>query len=129
MSASPRGRSPSAGRPPGGTRAARRAERRVRALIAALRPYAPERIYLFGSWARGEGDELSDLDVVVIKQTRQPFFDRLRDVARLLPPGIGGADLFVYTPQEFAAMRREGNAFAEMIEEEGRLIYGEPSKS
>ena len=35
-------------------------------LIQALRSYEPEKIYLFGSWARGEEDELSDLDIVLI---------------------------------------------------------------
>ena len=96
---------------------------RIDWLIEALRVYQPERVYLFGSWGRGEEDELSDLDIVVIKRTTSPFFDRLREVARLLPAGTGAADVLVYTPEEFAAMRGEGNAFAEMIAEEARLIY------
>jgi hypothetical protein len=50
-------------------------------------------------------------------------------VARLLPPELGGVDLFVYTPEEFASMRLEGNAFAALIAEEGRLIYGRPPES
>lgn len=97
--------------------------------MEALRPYDPERVYLFGSWARGEEDELSDLDVVVIKGTALPFFDRLREVARLLPAGTGGVDILVYTPEEFQAMESQGNAFAEMIAEEGRLIYGREAES
>ena len=96
---------------------------RIRRLLDALRRYRPERVYLFGSWARGEEDDLSDLDVVVIKRTSSPFFDRLREVLELLPPGTGGIDVLVYTPEEFEAMQREGNAFAEMIVEEGKLIY------
>jgi len=96
---------------------------RIRQLLDALRRYRPERVYLFGSWARGEEDDLSDLDVVVIKRTSSPFFDRLREVLELLPPGTGGIDVLVYTPEEFEAMQREGNAFAEMIVEEGKLIY------
>ena len=96
---------------------------RILRLIEALRPYEPERVYVFGSWARGEQDDLSDMDVVVIKRTSLPFFDRLREVGKLLPEGIGGVDLLVYTPEEFAAMRRQGNAFAEMIAEEGQLVY------
>jgi hypothetical protein len=36
----------------------------------------------------------------------------------------GGVDILVYAPEEFAAMREQGNAFAEMVVEEGRLIYG-----
>ena len=92
--------------------------------MEALRGYEPECVYLVGSAARGEADELSDLDVIVIKRTNASFLDRLRDVALLLPHGVGAVDVLVYTPDEFAAMRRDGNAFAETIVEEGRLLYG-----
>ncbi|HEV8717558.1 MAG TPA: nucleotidyltransferase domain-containing protein [Candidatus Binatia bacterium] len=95
----------------------------VRQLLEALRSYQPQRVYLFGSYARGEADELSDLDVVVIKHTVQPFLERLRELSKLLPASIGGVDVFVYTPEEFATMLADGNAFAEMVAEEGRLIY------
>jgi predicted nucleotidyltransferase len=101
----------------------RKGEARIRQVVGDLRAYQPERVYLFGSWARGEADDLSDLDIVVIKRTAAPFFERLMDVGRLLRAGTGGVDVLVYTPDEFAAMQREGNAFAEMIVEEGRLIY------
>ncbi len=40
---------------------------------------------------------------------------------------MGAIDILVYTPAEFEAMQQEGNAFAEMVVEEGRLIYGEPA--
>jgi predicted nucleotidyltransferase len=98
-------------------------KKRVRQLLNSLLPYQPERMYLFGSWARGEEDELSDLDLLIIKETESPFFDRLREVSKFLPGNMGGVDVLVYTPKEFAEMRREGNAFAEMILEEGSLIY------
>ncbi len=98
-------------------------KKRVRQLLNSLLPYQPERMYLFGFWARGEEDELSDLDVVIIRKTESSFFDRLREVAKLLPGNLGGVDILVYTPKEFAAMQKDGNAFAEMILEEGSLIY------
>jgi len=41
---------------------------------------------------------------------------------------IGGVDILVYTPKEFARMQREGNAFVEMILEEGSLIYDRQAK-
>ena len=97
---------------------------RIDKLLEVLRPYEPERVYLFGSAAREEADELSDLDLVVIKRTSLPFFERLREVAKLLPAGTGGVDVLVYTPEEFLRMQQEGNAFAELIAEEARLIYG-----
>jgi predicted nucleotidyltransferase len=107
------------------TRTAARARRRQRLerVLDALRAYEPERVYLFGSWASDEQDERSDLDLVIIKDTAAPFFDRLREVSRLFPHDVGPVDALVYTPREFEAMRREGNAFAELIAEEGRLVY------
>lgn len=98
-------------------------EARIREVVDALRAYEPEGVYLLGSWARGEADDLSDLDIVVIKRMTAPFFDRLMEVGRLFPAGTGSVDVLVYTPEEFAAMRRDRNAFAGMIVEEGRLIY------
>lgn len=98
-------------------------QRRILQLLAALGPYQAERIYLFGSFARGEEDELSDLDVVIFKRTTQPFLERLREVSKFLPADLGTVDVLVYTPEEFATMLANGNAFAEMIAEEGRLVY------
>lgn len=82
-----------------------------------------QKVYLFGSHARGEGDEDSDVDVVVIQETALPFFDRLRAVAACLDPEWP-VDLLVYTPAEFEHMRQAGNAFAELICEEGVVLYG-----
>jgi predicted nucleotidyltransferase len=104
-------------------------QKKVRQLVEYILPYEPERLYLFGSWARGEEDELSDVDMVVIKKTDTPFLERLREVAHLLPRDVGGVDILVYTPDEFISMEREGNAFVEMILEEGHLIYENEAKS
>ena len=103
--------------------------KKIRVLKEVLLRYRPERIYLFGSWARGEEDDLSDLDVVVIKRTNKPFFTRLRETARLIPPELEGVDILVYTPAEYAEMKREGNALAELITEEGIVIYDRQTES
>lgn len=100
----------------------------IRRIVDALRPYEPERIYVFGSWARGEADELSDLDVVVIKRTDSPFLDRIWEVLQLIPARLGSVDILVFTPEEFAKMQAEGNAFIEMIVEEGQLVYDRQAK-
>lgn len=100
-----------------------RKKAKLKRLIKALAVYEPERIYLFGSWAKGEEDELSDFDIVIIKETQLPFFARLKEVGKLLSVEMGGIDILVYTPEEFDQMCRQGNAFAEMILEEGQIIY------
>jgi len=70
--------------------------------------YGPvEKILLFGSAARGEQDEYSDLDLIVIKRTSDRFVKRLLDVPMLPVP----ADVFVYNPEEFAQMQEQENPF------------------
>jgi hypothetical protein len=102
---------------------------RIRRVLNGLREYQPIRVYLFGSWARGEADELSDIDLVVIKDTSLPFFDRARKAMATIPPGSGAIDLLVYTPEEFSAMCCQGNVFAHMVEQEGEIIYARESKT
>jgi len=36
---------------------------------------------------------------------------------------LGSVDILVYTPEEYLQMQKDGNAFAEMLTEESRLIY------
>ena len=55
--------------------------------------------------------------------------ERLRKVSSLLPRQMGAVDILIYTPEEFATMQREGNAFAEMIAEEGSLVYDRETES
>jgi predicted nucleotidyltransferase len=82
-----------------------------------------DRIYLFGSHARGEADEDSDVDLVVIQSTELPFFERMRRAAACVDPDWP-VDILVYTPVEFDSMRRQGNAFAELIADEGVVLHG-----
>ncbi len=51
-------------------------EKLIAQIRKALLPYQTERIYIFGSLARGEADELSDVDLVIIKQTDKSLWDR-----------------------------------------------------
>jgi len=77
-------------------------------IVAVLKPYDPERIILFGSRPRGEADEHSDYDLMVIKRTDRPFLDRLRDMVPYLRQLTRPADILVYTPEEFARMGETG---------------------
>jgi len=85
--------------------------------------YGPvERILLFGSFARGDQDELSDLDLIIIKNTPQRFLERLLSVP-LLPVQ---ADVFVYTPEEFERMRENENPFLLSALQDAITLYSRP---
>lgn len=94
----------------------------LNALVQALQHYQPQRIILFGSTARGEADAESDLDILVIKETPEPFVQRLEAMARLCPPGVH-ADILVYTPEELQRMVADDNPFILRALEEGRVLY------
>jgi len=91
--------------------------------IECIKKYNPEKIILFGSYARGEIDEYSDLDFVVIKKTKKRFLERLIEVAKLIDNDLGQVDVFVYTPKEFQRMIEWENPFIENVLKEGRVIY------
>jgi predicted nucleotidyltransferase len=100
-------------------------QERVAHIIASLAEYDPLRVILFGSWARGDEDEHSDLDLVIIKETQERFLDRLARVYDLVKPTFA-MDVLVYTPQEFAKMQERENPFIEMVMKEGVVIYERP---
>ncbi len=99
---------------------------RVRQVVDDLKRYCPRRIILFGSAARGDADEFSDLDFVVIKATNQSFLERMREVA-LMTTGPGAMDFFVYTPEEWARLQEQKSPFAEQVIQDGQVVYEAPS--
>jgi predicted nucleotidyltransferase len=78
--------------------------------------YHATRIILFGSLAtefRKPGDwvhQWSDIDLVVVANTRARFSDRIGEVLRLVRPRVG-LNVLVYTPDEFDRAEREGGFF------------------
>lgn len=84
--------------------------------------YKPERVMLFGSLARGDVGEWSDLDLLIVKDTSEPFLERSREVA-LLCRALVGVDYLVYTPDELDEMIERGNPFLLEALKEGRTLY------
>lgn len=91
------------------------------AIVATFRPFDPEKIVLFGSFARGDWGEGSDIDVFVVYQTTKRFLDRLEELylAWEIPIGV---DILAYTPEEFARMLKE-SAFVQDAVAEGLVLY------
>ena len=62
--------------------------------------YEPDKIILFGSYATGNTNENSDLDLLVIKDSDLPRPLRAVQVRKLLYGAMIPMDLIVYTPRE-----------------------------
>lgn len=102
---------------------------RIERVIECIKKYEPEKIIIFGSYARGKADEFSDLDFVVIKKTEKRFLERLIEVAKLIDTELGCVDVFVYTPQEIQRMIEWKNPFVENVFKEGKVLYESKKES
>lgn len=87
-----------------------------------VKDYDPEKIILFGSLAKGDYHELSDVDMIVIKKTGKRFLERIGDVL-LLNDTEMRLECFVYTPEEFSKMVEEENPFIEEVLKSGVIVY------
>ena len=80
-----------------------------------------ERVYLFGSYARGTATRRSDLDLLVLWPTELPPLERLGQVLWALRDLPLPVEAIVLTPQEFASRREL--PFLRGVMKEARLIY------
>lgn len=93
----------------------------VRRLIEV---YAPERIYLFGSTARGDSTDDSDLDIMVVVPDDTP--EQLRTAGRAYQAlwGVGIAvDVLIWTRSAFDERLHLNASLPATIIREGRLLH------
>jgi predicted nucleotidyltransferase len=79
-----------------------------------------ERVSIFGSYARGRADLFTDLDILVVMDTDQPFPDRIRTLYRLLAAPVD-MDLVCYTPREFSEL--QDSPFLKRLRQEEVVLY------
>jgi predicted nucleotidyltransferase len=93
----------------------------VATLIAAA---SPERIVLFGSYARGDAHADSDLDLLVVEHQ---VSDRAKEAVRLsraLRPLRVPVDVLVVSTDELARYGREAGSIYWWALKEGRVLHG-----
>jgi len=85
------------------------------------REYRAEKVILFGSYAKGNASEDSDVDLLVIAPTRERFFERMASVRRLIRDLRDGLPVspIVLTPGELEKRRAAGDPFVREILETG----------
>lgn len=95
---------------------------KVAEIVNQLKPYKPEKIILFGSYAYGNPGEYSDVDLIVVKKTDKPFHERQIE-ARMLLEIETPLDIFIFTPEEFEK-HKNTNLFLREASTKGKVIYG-----
>ena len=83
----------------------------------------PEKVILFGSHARGQAQPDSDVDLLVIMQSRKRPAERAAELSELLEPRPFPLDLLVRTPQEIRKRVALGDTFIREILHHGRVLY------
>ena len=92
----------------------------VERVVTAARP---SKIILFGSFARGDPDEGSDLDLLVIEPE---LVDRYEEMIRLrdaIGPIGAGVDVLVYSEEEAERRGQVPGTVVYWALKEGRVIY------
>lgn len=85
--------------------------------------FHPERVILFGSYARGSADEHSDVDLLVICTFEGSRRKLMVEMDRSLRGLNFARDIVVLTPEEFERDRHIPGTLARPILEEGQVLY------
>ena len=107
----------------------------IDSLIFFLKPSDPYKIVLFGSYAKGNPNENSDIDLMVIldnNHVSKTYEERLHkkisirnlvlEINRKMP-----LDILVYSKEELNLMKKNGNYLIDEIERTGKVIYEKTS--
>ena len=83
----------------------------------------PDKIFLFGSYATGQANEDSDIDLLVVKETSEPKYKRSIEIQRLLIGSKLPVDIVVYTNDEFEKEKSNVYSFVNSAIQGAQLMY------
>lgn len=99
----------------------KRIEEYKKKVIEKLDPMA---LILFGSFAKEDINEGSDVDFTVIADFKEGFLDRIKTLMELNDDSGLPLEPVGYTPAEFRKMKEEGNPFILEVLRSGKVLYG-----
>jgi uncharacterized protein len=92
----------------------------VRRIAARIQP---QKIIIFGSYAKGTATAQSDLDIFVVKETELPMAMRADDLQPMLSQSLISVDVHIYTPEEAAEYGKEPFSFVDSILKTGKTVF------
>jgi predicted nucleotidyltransferase len=85
--------------------------------------FAPEKIILFGSQARGTADDRSDVDILVICAFEGKRRHLMLEMDKSLDGSELARDILIFTPEEFERDRHIPGTIARPAWKEGKVLY------
>ncbi len=109
-------------------------EQQIQDLISKIQKAIPaQKILLFGSYARGDANRESDLNLCIIvasdadvKDSSWPstqWIYRACALKQAVGPGFVCLDPHLFTEEEFEKLKGKEHPFIRQIAEEGRVLY------
>lgn len=98
----------------------------IRKIVKTLKKkYFPEKIILFGSYAYGKTTKDSDIDLLIIKNTKKKRVDRFVEVKRIVYPLKIKTPFspLVLTSKELKERIKNGDDFLEEVITKGEVLY------
>lgn len=84
--------------------------------------YKPEKIILFGSLANGKITEDSDIDLLVIKNTKKDYWKRAKEIARIIDIDMPNDVLNISTKELKERISLKDDFVLDIINK-GKIIY------
>lgn len=92
------------------------------AVQVIVKKYRPEKVILFGSYAKGNANEGSDVDLLVVMDTEQSTWDIAVKISLAVTHSFP-MDILVRTSEEIARRLKLGDFFIRDIMENGKILY------
>jgi uncharacterized protein len=89
-----------------------------------VQAFQPKNIILFGSYAHGKPTSDSDLDLLIVMESRDRPAESIRKVSHLFDPRPLPMDFIVLTPSEVRHRLSGFDPFLEEVIEKGQMLYG-----
>ena len=88
-----------------------------------VKKFAPERIILFGSQARGDAGPDSDIDLLIVMPVEGSAYEKSLEISLALPHGPIPVDVIVTTPEAYAWRKEVVGTIEWPAAREGKVVY------